>query len=382
MKSKIPGGVIDSVVSKARYPKSVVRRLNYQRRKHGCIFWDYPLLRSSSRVLIVFDKEYAEAITTDDVLFAKASEYWKNRETSNDLYERLLGDSLYFSDGCHHQKRATDYKQRINSKGVTPRYIRALMSILAAIEYERGEYSRERLEKDLCRRFFEDYYNVVLTENSLELVSASIRKAWDSRHKSLECPYRLMKRKSTRLGRELIDHAKSVLLSELEESQDVPSFKCGASYFALTHKYIVEESLASSLSVLAKLAHVTEVARKYMDSLDGQSIELVCAEISNYSPDDSLEELGQKCPVLMDYTERAVTMMKPPVELLKRVTVCDTVIAGYDVKRTTEVWIPTWTSRDLVFGKGIYACKGEVLTKLVTASFIQYLAKRKGSVVS
>lgn len=382
MEKKIPGSVIESMLSKARYPKSIIRRLNYLRRKNGCIFWDYPLLIASSRVLVVFEKESAEAITTDDVMFARASEYWKNRESSNDLYERLLGDSLYFSDGYHHQKRAKDYKRRIDSRVITTKYIESLVDILAGIEYEKGDYARNRLGIELCRRFFEDYYGVVLRERDLELVSASIQKAGDSRSRSLECPYRLMKRKSTRRERKLIDQAKSVLLTEIEKSHDVPSYISGTSYIALTHKYIVEESLASGLSILAKLAHVAEVTRTYMDCLDSEGIELLCTEISNYSPDNSLEELEQKCPVLMEYVSGVMETMRPPVELLKRVAVCDTVISGYDVKRTTEVWVPIWTSKDLVFGKGMYACKGEVLTKLVTARFIQYLAKRKGDVIS
>lgn len=380
MKRKAPGSIIASILSKARHPKDIICRLEYLEKKHGGIFWDYPLLKPSSRVLIVFDNKLANAIARDDILFARASEYWEKRDTSNDLYERLLGDSLYFSDGYHHQKRTKDYEKRLYTQKAAAEYINELSEVLAEYNYENGQYSFESLNRQVYSKFLKVYYNVSLTDETLELVSESIQKAWNSRNKALTCPYRLLKRESTRIDRQLIDRAKTILLSEMERSQDVPSYKSGTSSVSLTHKYLAEEGLASGLSIIFKLADVIENTRTYMESLDERNMAQLVAESAYYSAEDGIDKLENKCPQIIANTKEIISKLEPPVRLLKRVAVCDTNIEGIEIIRTTEIWIPTWTSTDLLFGAGMYACKGKVLTTLITTSLVKYLAIRKSKI--
>lgn len=376
MHSSIAGKPHKSVYFRFKH-RDIKLCLNALRAEYGDIFWYFSKPLYSSRILIVFDSERASVIANDNVLFSKASEYWHDRDHSLDLFERLLGDSLFFSNGYHHIKRKVQFSKKIDCRDNLEKLSSSLEELFS-VNFDSKNTSFASLAADcIINNILRIYYNVSLSDQQLHRLNDALLLASFANTRTIGCPYRLKQRISKKNEREHIDAIKSILRNAFEESTDVESYLRGTSSASLSHKYLVEEFLAFAYSIHRKLKPLFELILTSTDAIIPKQLAAIAHEEIDFSAGSILDSLLQACPISSKHIASCIQGISNPDLFIKRVNMCDTFIANSEISRATEIWIPLWTNSDLQFGLGTYKCPGDLFCQIISAKFLQLIAKAK-----
>ena len=343
--------------------------VNLQRLKCGDLFYYYPRLVSLEKVLVVFDNTLASLVLGNSALFSKGEEQWYRRHDSADLSERLLGDSLFFSNGYHHRKRASLLQSRIGSPDAWAIFDGSLIATLDATT----RTSVSQITRQLSTHILDVFYNLRLDAIEVDLLLQSIDLAASAFRNQSSCPFRLRRRRSSRRTRLIIDSSRHMLKTHLDRVTDCQTFSLNGSTVSLSSQALVDELLMVLFGVLTKLPPFLCKVFESGRLLQPHTRKCVGLELYNAIASPSFDCLSNSCPETSALLANLISASLIPFDFLRRVNLCDTTLQEKAVPKSTEIWIPTWNlDHSMIFGEGDYVCKGKDLSLVLAARIFQW----------
>lgn len=372
----IPGTALQSFRERLRRGHTLRDRLDALNSRFGDLFWYHPEF-AQPPVLVIYEPVAAQGILQEESwIFNKALEPWHDRHQSSDPFERLIGDGLLLADGNHHRKHAALVSKKLSDPSLWFLFDSRLINLLNSYScYVISRDITSEVSIQLARLFLEVYYGLTLTDHAFDNLLNCLNLAWASNLDKLSCPFRIRRRRSSRETVLKIDALKSLLRSIFDQQRQVNHSISENSGVQVTNQATVDESLVMAISFVHKLPALLRSTLVHIKDLSDGCRHALIHELTTTIDIPSTDCLFLQCPQTSEQIRVAVAHVQPPCQLLKRVTVCDAIIHGQVVPETTEIWIPTWPPQlKLLFGVGCYGCKGEQLSMLIAARFMQWAA--------
>jgi hypothetical protein len=368
-----PGNALRSFTQRLKGFQFIPDQLDSLHQRYGNIFWHFSSLLAAP-VLVIYDLDVIRGILDEESwIFNKALEPWHDRHQSNDAFERLVGDGLMLADGNHHRKHAALLGRTLASNDLWGEFQVRLYQRLDDCLRSDIDNNIDDLCHFLARDFVSVYYCLDLDDALCHHIVKYLSIVWSAKQRQIGCPFRNYKRKSSRRLISEIDLIKSQLRSLLDHRPTSQTDNSLSSSVQISNQAVVDEILMIMMSFVCKLPSLMQASLQSLDNIHQSQRHNLSLEWSLELSNPSTETLLKICPHTSSQLHHTMDLVERPELLLKRVTVCDAIIYGRVVSETTELWIPTWPPNlQLLFGLGCYGCKGEQLSLLIAARFMQW----------
>ena len=346
--------------------------LNNLRRFHGDLFWYHPSL-TGSRVLVVFDNRAAEGILKDESwIFSKALEPWQDRQTSKDPFERLLVDSLLLADGNHHKKRSSQLSGRLSSPHYWLLFESCMRERITRFLHHPHGADVELFSALLARDALEHFIQLSLTDADFDLLKHCLHLAGLGMRSQMYCPFRTRRPFSARSEMRSIDSIRDILRQKVDLKHRTSTSWQTQPAIRASNQAVVDEALLIAFSLSQKLPALIHASSNFLATLSSSIKARVGAEWEFILPYPTAECMASEWPITVQQFSGISGHCSRPLALLKRVCVCDALVCGVPLAETTEIWIPSWSSDQLLFGLGPYSCNGESLAFAITGRILQF----------